>query len=152
MPASDLHATAAGKSAAAAAGHAASEEELAVSKIMADKGATAASSGFERESPYTNPLWFFSLFFGPKFWAHRVLGLLYLIQYSLAFRLYVVDYPAFSQSPLLWTLPISGVVQAVTATYYFYFLPKSKADPGYYSDKSVLTFNFVVRAGLGGSL
>jgi len=39
-------------------------------------------------------------------------------------------------------MPLNGVIQSVTATYYFAFLPK-KVDPGYYGDKGSLSFFFV---------
>ena len=97
-----------------------------------------------RESPYAeHPVtWPLHLFFDQKFGVHRVLGLLYLVQYALAWRLYAMDAAAFAASALLYTLPLNGVLQSLTATYYFSFLPK-RADPGYYSDKSALSYDFV---------
>ena len=64
------------------------------------------------------------LFFARKFFYHRVSGLVYLIQYALAFYLYFKDYDAFLKSPLVWSLPLNGVIQSVTAIYTFTFLPK----------------------------
>lgn len=65
------------------------------------------------------------LFFSPRFLVHRVLGLSYLLQYVAALYLYAYDYEeGFLQSPLVVTLPLTGVLQALTATYYFSFLPK----------------------------
>ena len=64
------------------------------------------------------------LFFARKFFFHRVSGLIYLIQYALAFYLYFKDYNYFLKSPLVWSLPLNGVIQSVTAIYTFTFLPK----------------------------
>ena len=114
----------------------------AESQAAVDSAHVSPNPEFVRESPYSDPLWPVHLFFNSKFSVHRVLGLAYLVQYILAWRLYVVDYAAFSRSALLWSLPLNGVLQSVTATYYFSFLPK-KADPGYYSDKSALSYAFV---------
>jgi len=110
----------------------------------APAAASAAALDFSRESPYQeHPFsWPWHLFFNEKFSVHRVLGLVYLLQYAQAWRLYATDYAAFAASPFLWTLPLNGVLQSLTATYYFSFLP-SKSDPGYYSDKSALSFTFV---------
>ena len=97
---------------------------------------------FIKRTPYANPLWPIHLFFNKKFTAHRSLGLVYLVQYLEAWRMYLTDYEGFAKSPLIWALPLNGVVQALSATYYFSFLPK-KADPGYYSDRSALSYDFV---------
>lgn len=48
------------------------------------------------------------LFFGPKFFVHRVTGLLYLLQYAAAFYMYFKDYDGFRRSPLVWSLPATG--------------------------------------------
>src|SRR3990167_4137323 len=89
--------------------------------------------------------WFIRLFFTRKFIVHRLTGLMYLIQWTLALSLYFLDYETFIQSPLVWTVPVSGVIQSVTAIYTFTFLPR-KADPGitYLSDKSALSYFFIV--------
>ena len=97
---------------------------------------------FIKRTPYANPLWPIHLFFNKKFTVHRFLGLVYLVQYLVAWRMYLTDYEGFAKSPLIWALPLNGVVQALSATYYFSFLPK-KADPGYYSDRSALSYDFV---------
>ena len=89
--------------------------------------------------PYTWPA---HLFFSAKFSVHRVLGLAYLFAYAAAWWLYVTDYARFAASPLPWALPLMGVVQSLTAVYYFRFLPK-KVDPGYYSDKGTLNYAFI---------
>ncbi len=95
------------------------------------------------KSPYEDPLWLFHLFFSTKFTLHRIFGLAYLLQYAYAWYLYLTGpFDEFMQSPVAWTLVATGVFQSVSATYYFSFLPK-KADPGYYSDKSALSYAFV---------
>jgi len=47
------------------------------------------------------------------------------------------------RSPLIWTLPLTGVIQAIVAIYTFTFLPKKQTDPGYFGDKGVLSYNFI---------
>jgi hypothetical protein len=84
----------------------------------------------------------YNLFVHPKFAVHRVFGFAYLIQWCAALYLYFADYEYFARSSLVWSLPLNGVVQSLTATYYFSFLPR-KVDPGYYSDKSSLSYDFV---------
>lgn len=84
----------------------------------------------------------YNLFVHPKFAVHRVFGFVYLLQWFSALYLYFADYDYFIKSPLIWSLPLNGVIQSLTATYYFSFLPK-KVDPGYYSDRSALSYDFV---------
>jgi len=74
---------------------------------------------------------------------HRVTGLLYLIQYAVVIFLYLFNYPMFLRSPLIITLPLTGVFQTVVAIFTFTFLPKRNADSGYFSDKGTLTYPFV---------
>ena len=76
--------------------------------------------------------WFCRLFFNRRFGVHRVLGIVYLVQWFWSLAWYFVDYDAFVASPLVYTLCLSGLGQSLTATYYFSFLPKRQADPGYY--------------------
>lgn len=64
------------------------------------------------------------LFFAKKFFYHRVMGLVYLLQYAAAFVYYFADYKGFKASPLIWSLPLTGVIQSITAIYTFTFLPK----------------------------
>lgn len=85
------------------------------------------------------------LFFSPKFFIHRIAGLMYLLQYAAAFFLYFWSYPKYLSSGLVWTLPLTGFLQSVIAAQTFTFLPKGRNnDPGYYSDKSTLSYPFVV--------
>jgi hypothetical protein len=83
------------------------------------------------------------LFLAKKFIVHRVFGLLYLVQFVLALYWYFKDYEKFYNSILIWSLPLNGFVQAVIAVCTFTFLPKKQADPGYYGDKSTLSYNFI---------
>lgn len=85
----------------------------------------------------------FTLFFSPKFIVHRVMGLAYLVQFAAALYLYFKDYQFFYNSCLIWSLPLTGFLQSIVATMTFTFLPKKQDDPGYYSDKSVLSYNFI---------
>jgi len=83
------------------------------------------------------------LFVSHRFSVHRVLGLAYLCAYIAAWWLYLSDYPRFAASVLPWALPLMGVTQSLTAVYYFRFLPKTRADPGYYSDRGTLNYAFI---------
>ena len=86
-----------------------------------------------------------ALLFTPqtRFLVHRIFGLAYLIEWFASIYLYLSNYPVYLASPLVWSLPLTGVIQSITAVYYFWFLPKKQDDPGYYSDKSTLSYNFV---------
>lgn len=88
------------------------------------------------------PWTLYNLFVHPKFAVHRVFGFVYLIQWFSSLYYYYADYEWYVNSHLVWSLPLNGVIQSLTATYYFSFLPK-KVDPGYYSDKSALSYDFV---------
>ncbi|CAB9504094.1 expressed unknown protein [Seminavis robusta] len=74
---------------------------------------------------------------------HRYMGLLFLIQYTLAWVEFLTDYRGDgSQSFLTHSLAINGVVQAYSAYFSFKVLPKG-VDAGYYSDKGVLSRDFI---------
>jgi hypothetical protein len=53
-------------------------------------------------------------------------GFAYLLQYFWLIYLYVMDYPAFLESPFLITMPLTGWLQAVSASLTFKFLPRKK--------------------------
>lgn len=78
-----------------------------------------------------------------RFLVHRIFGFLYLAQWFASFGLYLSDYKTYIASILPWSMPLTGLIQSITAVYYFWFLPKKQEDPGYYSDKSTLSYNFV---------
>jgi len=85
----------------------------------------------------------FRLFFQRKFGFHRMTGLCYLIQYAIVIWLFFYDYEAFLQSNLIITLPLTGILQTIVAIYTFTFLPANTTDPGYYSDKGILSYPFI---------
>jgi len=74
---------------------------------------------------------------------YSVLGLAFLIQWTASLYLYFYDYFLYYNSILVWSLPLCGFIQSIGATLTFTFLPKKQTDPGYYSDKSTLSYNFV---------
>jgi hypothetical protein len=76
---------------------------------------------------------FYNLFFQERFMFHRIFGLLYLIQYTLATFLYFYNYKSFLNSPVIITLPLTGIIQSLTAIFTFTFLPKKSNNQGYYS-------------------
>ncbi|CAF0913100.1 unnamed protein product [Rotaria sordida] len=86
----------------------------------------------------------FHLFFQRKFILHRLIGLLYLLQYFFAFYLFFKNYDLFKSSFLIWSLPLTGFVQSLTAIYTFTFLSRTKRDAGYYSDRGTLSYPFIV--------
>lgn len=71
------------------------------------------------------------------------MGLWYLIQFFSALYFYYHDYNYFYHSFLIWSLPLTGFLQSIIASLTFTFLPKFQSDPGYYGDKSTLSYNFV---------
>jgi len=89
--------------------------------------------------------WFTRLFFARKFFVHRVTGLFYLIMWTISLVMYFVNYERFRHSNLVWVVPVTGVIQSITAVYTFTFLPR-KADPGitFLSDKSALSYFFII--------
>ncbi|CAF0830293.1 unnamed protein product [Rotaria sp. Silwood1] len=94
----------------------------------------------------------FHLFFQRKFILHRLTGLSYLLQYFLAFYLYFKNYESFKSSFLIWSLPLTGLLQAIIAMYTFTFLSRTKRDAGYYSDRGTLSYPFVVENSFFASL
>mmetsp|Transcript_42828 Transcript_42828/g.86606 ORF Transcript_42828/g.86606 Transcript_42828/m.86606 type:complete len:390 (+) Transcript_42828:178-1347(+) len=73
---------------------------------------------------------FLMFFFAKKFQVHRVGGFLFICQYAATVYLFLFDYPALLESPLTWSLPLTGWIQSVSASLTFTFLPKKK-EPGY---------------------
>jgi hypothetical protein len=64
------------------------------------------------------------LFFSKKFILHRVTGLSYLLQFAASFYFYFKDYNFYYSSFLIWSLPLTGFLQSIIASYTFWFLPK----------------------------
>eukprot|EP00591_Stephanopyxis_turris_P010306 CAMPEP_0195518584 /NCGR_PEP_ID=MMETSP0794_2-20130614/13258_1 /TAXON_ID=515487 /ORGANISM="Stephanopyxis turris, Strain CCMP 815" /LENGTH=452 /DNA_ID=CAMNT_0040647585 /DNA_START=16 /DNA_END=1371 /DNA_ORIENTATION=- len=73
---------------------------------------------------------------------HRYMGLLYLIQYGIAWFDYITNNDESSRSYLPNTIALNGLIQATSAYFSFKVLP-GLDDAGYYSDKAVLSRNFV---------
>lgn len=73
---------------------------------------------------------------------HRYMGLVYLIQYPLAWLEFARDYDSARNSYLPHLIALNGVTQAWSAFFSFKVLPELN-DAGYYSDKSVLSRSFV---------
>ena len=128
----------------------AASSSASVSSVVAEDDAPPVidyqPGDYRHGSPYAAHPWTWPvrLFVASKFAVHRVLGLAYLIQYAAAWALYIRDWRAFAASPLLWTLPASGVAQSLTAAFYFRFLPKQRKDPGYYADRGTISYDFVL--------
>jgi hypothetical protein len=78
-----------------------------------------------------------------KFFLHRYLGFAYLVQFGFALYMWKTAYASFLNSPLIWALPLTGAMQSATAARRFKFLPK-KVDPGYYSDRGSVSYEFVL--------
>jgi len=82
--------------------------------------------------------------FSRRFIVHRLGGLAFLIQYGISWQYFISDYEGLFKS-MAWPalgVALNGVIQAVSAILTFRFLPKMD-DPGYFSDKSILSRNFV---------
>ncbi|KAJ3176550.1 hypothetical protein HK101_010424 [Irineochytrium annulatum] len=104
----------------------------------------SAKTGWRSVTPFRQALFLYKLFFSRQFFVHRIVGLSFLLQYAAAFYLYFADYEGFKKSILIWLLPATGVFQSVTAIYTFTFLPKKQKDGGYFGDKSILSYPFII--------
>lgn len=93
------------------------------------------------------PRAFVTLFFGgpSKRMSHRLLGLIFLIQYAVSVYLHIFDYTFWLSSPFVWTVPLNGLIQSINAAITFKFLPKTEK-PGFaaVADKSPLSYFTVV--------
>jgi hypothetical protein len=80
------------------------------------------------------------LFARPKFRIHRLWGLLYLLQFIT-----LCGFEVASVRPhhLIWTLPLTGFVQAIIASLTFTSLPRRDSQ-GYFADKGVMSYEFVL--------
>jgi hypothetical protein len=108
-----------------------------------DSSTKGSKDGLFTLNPYQERFWLFHLFINEKFQWHRIGGLMYLLMYVSAWHSYLTDYDKFSRSPLVWALPTLGVVQSVSATFYFRRILPRQSDPGYYSDRTALSHDFV---------
>mmetsp|Transcript_76955 Transcript_76955/g.135625 ORF Transcript_76955/g.135625 Transcript_76955/m.135625 type:complete len:393 (-) Transcript_76955:76-1254(-) len=86
-----------------------------------------------------------TLFGQSRFRVHRLVGLIFLVQYAMAVPAYLFSYQKYLQSPLVWSVPLTGVLQSLNAALTFSFLPKTDV-PGFAAtaDKSVLSYYTVV--------
>mmetsp|Transcript_21246 Transcript_21246/g.30059 ORF Transcript_21246/g.30059 Transcript_21246/m.30059 type:complete len:469 (+) Transcript_21246:79-1485(+) len=73
---------------------------------------------------------------------HRYMGLVFMMQYALAWVEFITNYEAAKDSYLPLTVALNGLIQAVSAYLSFKVLPELD-DAGYYSDKAVLSRKFV---------
>ncbi|KAL7571400.1 hypothetical protein ACA910_007705 [Epithemia clementina (nom. ined.)] len=73
---------------------------------------------------------------------HRYMGLVYLIQYPLAWIEFVRNYESARNSYLPHLIALNGAAQAWSAFFSFRVLPDLN-DAGYYSDRSVLSRRFI---------
>lgn len=74
---------------------------------------------------------------------HRYFGLLFLIAYTFAWIEFIFDYENRGKNSYLpHIISINGFIQATSAYFSFRVLP-DLTDPGYYSDKAVLSRLFV---------
>jgi hypothetical protein len=80
------------------------------------------------------------------------MGLLYLIQYALTFYLFFKNYNSFKDSILIWSLPLTGLIQSITAIFTFTFLSRTKVDSGYSSDRGTLSYPFIIENSFFSSL
>ncbi|MSP62134.1 MAG: hypothetical protein EXR72_17730 [Myxococcales bacterium] len=80
------------------------------------------------------------LFAPPKFRIHRLWGLLYLLQFAAA-----CAFEATSIHPvhLVWTLPLTGFIQAIIACLTFTSLPRRQTQ-GYFADRGVMSYEFIL--------
>lgn len=74
---------------------------------------------------------------------HRYMGLLFLTQYTLAWVEYLTNYEEAGRTTYFpHTIALNGLIQVWSAYFSFKVLPELD-DAGYYSDKAVLSRNFV---------
>lgn len=74
---------------------------------------------------------------------HRYMGLFFLIQYGLAWVEFITNYKGVGEfSYIPHTVALNGVIQGYSAYFSFRVLPTLK-DPGYYSDKGVMSRDFL---------
>lgn len=93
----------------------------------------------------------FFMFFGfhpaqRKHKFHRVGGFLFLVQYFYSIYLYLFSYDKFATTaPFVWSMPLNGWIQAVSASLTFTFLPRKK-EPGYtaFGDVGAISYFYVV--------
>ncbi|KXS21802.1 MFS general substrate transporter [Gonapodya prolifera JEL478] len=102
-----------------------------------------SASNTDKKSPMYYAKGFVRLFFTKKFGLHRIVGLAFLIQYIATLYLALSDFEgSYRNSWLRTTLPLTGVLQTLTAIFTFTFLPR-KDDGGYVNDVGSISYQFV---------
>jgi len=61
----------------------------------------------------------------------------------LSIILFIADYDLYNRSQLVWTMPLTGLLQTVIAVLTFTFLKKGTTEQGYYGDKYTMTYEFI---------
>lgn len=88
---------------------------------------------------------FYELFLSStRYFTHRVVGFGYLAQYFASLYLMSTNYDLYVRTPLAWSLPLTGWLQAIIASFTFTFLPRGNDAQGYYSDKRTITYSFLL--------
>ncbi|TPX37560.1 hypothetical protein SmJEL517_g00450 [Synchytrium microbalum] len=108
------------------------------------KAVIPTSRSLASVTPFRQLVFLYKLFFSRKFIVHRIVGLIYLIQWFTSLYLYSFKYKTYYNSPLIWALPLTGISQSVVAIWTFTFLPKNKKDGGYFGDKSIMSYPFII--------
>src|SRR5579883_417372 len=88
----------------------------------------------------TLPATLVRLFTPRKFRLHRLWGLFYLIQFA---SLCVCVAASARPTRLIWTLPLTGFIQAIIASQTFTSLPRRQTQ-GYFSDRGVISYEFLL--------
>jgi len=85
------------------------------------------------------------MWFNTKFTFHRASGLTFLLLYSYSWYLLLMDYGYLQKSHIVSILAMNGLLQAVSALTTFTFLPSNESSKsnGYFSDKGILSREFV---------
>ena len=67
-------------------------------------------------------------------------GLFYLIQFA---TLCIFEAASLRPSLLIWTMPLTGFIQAIIASLSFTSLPRRDTQ-GYFADKGVMSYEFIL--------
>jgi len=127
-------------------------ETLAYKDQSLPKKEDKSEASFDLKSVVTAPYRFvraFAMLFFPqsrkRFQTHRILGLVFLIQYAVSVYLFNTNYKKWLTMPLSWTVPLNGLLQSINAALSFTFLPK-REEPGFVAvaDNSPLSYYTVV--------
>ncbi|KAJ3380051.1 CTP synthase ura7 [Lobulomyces angularis] len=119
------------------------QEDLETEKFLLTGKIVSQQHGLWSYTPFRQADFLFKLFFSKKFLSHRVGGLSFLIQWTLALVWYFYNYHTFKNSILIWSVPFTGLFQSLNAIATFWFLPKNTKDQGYFSDKRTMSYNFI---------